>query len=134
MLKYSTKILQRFGRRLKELRLQRGMTQSQLGERCGLTARYVSEMERGLRNPSLATLYRITHEGLETSLAVLFFRIDEISADRISSMSSRQYQSPDLERNQGTSRGERNTSLASEPSVPGYQELMDSVLNRKSIV
>ncbi|MCC6747068.1 MAG: helix-turn-helix transcriptional regulator [Deltaproteobacteria bacterium] len=70
-------MLRRLGLRLKGLRKERGFTQQELGERCRLTSKYISEVERGVRNPSLLTLRRIAHLGLKTSLAVLFFGIDE---------------------------------------------------------
>ena len=64
-------LLQRFGARVRELRLERSLTQQQLAERCRLSVNYISEMERGLRNLSLRTLRRLAHAGLETSLSQL---------------------------------------------------------------
>lgn len=44
------------GRRLKELRLARGLTQEQLGERADLSYKFIGEVERGVGNPTLDTL------------------------------------------------------------------------------
>lgn len=48
-----------FGRRLRELRQKRGMTQEALAQAAGTAAPYVSDMERGLKVPSLTTILRI---------------------------------------------------------------------------
>lgn len=48
-----------FGERLRALRNKRGVTQVALAERTGLPQSHVSEMERGLTLPNLATLIRI---------------------------------------------------------------------------
>lgn len=48
-----------FGRRLRELRQKRGMTQESLAQAAGTAAPYVSDMERGLKVPSLTTILRI---------------------------------------------------------------------------
>jgi transcriptional regulator with XRE-family HTH domain len=48
-----------FGRRLRELRQKYGVTQEQLSIATGLTEGYISNMERGLKVPSLTTILRI---------------------------------------------------------------------------
>lgn len=45
-----------FGRRLRELRLARGMTQERLAELAGRDRTYISQAERGFCNPSLTTV------------------------------------------------------------------------------
>ena len=50
-----------FGRRLREVRLKYGFTQEQLSIATGLTEGYISNMERGLKVPSLTTILRIAH-------------------------------------------------------------------------
>jgi transcriptional regulator with XRE-family HTH domain len=68
------------GRRIRALRRLRGLTQEQLGERSGVSAKYISELERGVRNPSLETLVKVANIGLVVSLAVLFFGVAESSS------------------------------------------------------
>ncbi|MEO6387069.1 MAG: helix-turn-helix transcriptional regulator [Croceibacterium sp.] len=41
------------------IRRAQGMTQEQLAERSGLTQQYLSDLERGKRNPTILTLYEI---------------------------------------------------------------------------
>jgi transcriptional regulator with XRE-family HTH domain len=48
-----------FGERLRELREHRGETQRSLADLTGMTHPYISEMERGLKVPSLTTLLRL---------------------------------------------------------------------------
>ena len=48
-----------FGRRLRELRLKRGLTQHELAVTSGLTDAYVSNMENGFAVPSLTTVLRL---------------------------------------------------------------------------
>jgi transcriptional regulator with XRE-family HTH domain len=48
-----------FGERLRELRDERGETQRSLAELTGMTHPYISEMERGLKVPSLTTIVRL---------------------------------------------------------------------------
>lgn len=46
----------RFGNRVRELRLQAGLSQEQLASKSGLDRTYVSSCERGRRNVSLSTI------------------------------------------------------------------------------
>jgi transcriptional regulator with XRE-family HTH domain len=62
-------LLVRVGARLRLLREQRGLTQEQVGERAGYTAKYISEIERGRRDPPLTTLALIAEKGLGCDLA-----------------------------------------------------------------
>lgn len=48
-----------FGRAVRARREQLGMSQEALGFRSGLDRTYVSGIERGVRNPTLATVWRI---------------------------------------------------------------------------
>jgi transcriptional regulator with XRE-family HTH domain len=48
-----------FGRHLRELRQRSGVTQAQLSVATGLTEGYISNMERGLKVPSLTTVLRL---------------------------------------------------------------------------
>lgn len=47
------------GRNFARIRRERGLTQEQVEERCGLSQQYLSGLERGLRNPTVVTLFEI---------------------------------------------------------------------------
>lgn len=47
------------GSKIKELRLQRSLTQGELASRCELTKGYISQLENDLASPSIATLVDI---------------------------------------------------------------------------
>ena len=40
-------------------RLEKGLTQEQLSERSGLSQQYISDLERGKRNPTIVTIYEV---------------------------------------------------------------------------
>ena len=50
---------QLFGNKLRELRIQKRLTQEQLGEAIGVTANAIGQFERGIMYPNFETLYRI---------------------------------------------------------------------------
>jgi transcriptional regulator with XRE-family HTH domain len=47
------------GRNFARLRLAKGFTQEHFAEVSGVTQQYVSDLERGLRNPTVVTLYHL---------------------------------------------------------------------------
>jgi transcriptional regulator with XRE-family HTH domain len=47
------------GRNFARLRRQKGFTQETFAETAGVTQQYVSDLERGLRNPTVVTLYHL---------------------------------------------------------------------------
>ena len=49
-------VTERFGMRIKELRVQQGISQEELGFRCHLSKNYISDVERGTRNVSLKAI------------------------------------------------------------------------------
>lgn len=65
-------LVRRVGSRIRELRESRNLTQEELGVRAGYTAKYVSEIERGLRDPPLSTLDRLASNGLTCQVQDLF--------------------------------------------------------------
>ena len=70
MNKIEQEILINLSTRLKELRVDKKLSQEKLAEKCGLDRTYISLLERAKRNPSLFNLKKIT-EGLEISLSDL---------------------------------------------------------------
>ena len=53
------KLLQNFGRRVRDARLARALTQEQLAALAGFDRTYVSLVERGKRNLSLLNIYQL---------------------------------------------------------------------------
>ena len=52
-------IVEVFGKNVRKLRIQKGMSQEKFAERCGLHRTYISDIECFSRNVSLATVQRI---------------------------------------------------------------------------
>ncbi|HEY6140680.1 MAG TPA: helix-turn-helix transcriptional regulator [Thermoanaerobaculia bacterium] len=50
---------ERFGKRLKELREKHGFTLRALADATGMSLAFISDLERGLKLPSLTTLLRL---------------------------------------------------------------------------
>ena len=64
-------VTERFGMRIKELRMQQGISQEELGFRCHLSKNYISDVERGTRNVSLKAIEQFAR-GLGVTLKDLF--------------------------------------------------------------
>lgn len=64
-------LLVEFGLQLKKLRLERELSQEQLGMIAGLDRTYISGIERGVRNVSLTNIFRIA-QALNVPTAELF--------------------------------------------------------------
>ena len=47
------------GRNVRRLRLAGGMTQEQYAERSGFSQQYISDLERGRRNPTVVSLFEL---------------------------------------------------------------------------
>ena len=62
----------KFGKRVSELRKERGWSQEEFADRCGLDRTYVSGIERGVRNPTLGIIGMIS-AGLNVEICVLFY-------------------------------------------------------------
>lgn len=60
-------VRQVFGTNVRRLRLEKGMSQEEVGFAAGIDRTYVSGVERGLRNPSLVLAQKFA-EGLEVDL------------------------------------------------------------------
>ena len=59
-----------FGSVLREVRLQKGISQDTLASLCDFDRTYPSLLERGLRSPTLAMIFRIS-EALEINPSLL---------------------------------------------------------------
>ncbi|WP_261467565.1 helix-turn-helix domain-containing protein [Serratia fonticola] len=70
-MKRSDQIKLLFGQRVRELRLQQGMSQEAFADKCGLDRTYISGIERGVRNPTLEVI-NIIANGLSVELDTLF--------------------------------------------------------------
>jgi len=67
------KVALAFGRVLREIRLQKGMSQGLLASLCKFDRTYPSLLERGLRCPTLAMIYRLS-DALELNPELLVAR------------------------------------------------------------
>lgn len=47
------------GENCARIRKERGLTQEELSERSGFSQQYISDLERGKRNPTIVTLYEL---------------------------------------------------------------------------
>jgi len=65
-----SEILGKFGAHLRKVRLSKGISQEKLAELAGLHRTYVSSVERGERNISLANIQRLA-DALEVELREL---------------------------------------------------------------
>lgn len=59
------------GKRIRQLRTNRGFTQSELAEQCELSDNFIAMLERGKNSPSIFTLEKLAR-ALRVSLAELF--------------------------------------------------------------
>ena len=59
------------------MRRDRGLTQEALAQECGISQKYLSELERGEKAPSWETLVVLAHKGFRIRLAALLFAVDE---------------------------------------------------------
>jgi len=48
------------GRNVKRIRIARGLTQEELAERSGFSQQYLSDLERGRRNPTIVSLWELS--------------------------------------------------------------------------
>ena len=69
------------GNAIKEQRYALGISQEELAARAGLHRTYVSEVERGERNPSIASIEKLA-QALEVSFTSLFDRTGQPSGSR----------------------------------------------------
>jgi transcriptional regulator with XRE-family HTH domain len=72
---------QAVGAAVRDLRHEKGVSQERLGELAELDRTYISGVERGVRNPTVGTLWRIA-DALETSLSDIVVLAEEIMGRR----------------------------------------------------
>ena len=68
-------LVSRFPAILREARTEKGLSQEALADQAGLHRTYISQIERGVKSPSLRSLEQIT-DALEIPLWVLLKRIE----------------------------------------------------------
>ncbi len=59
MVRRAGNVTERLGKRVRELRLQTGLSQEEFAARCGLDRTYMSGIERGKRNVALRNIEAI---------------------------------------------------------------------------
>jgi transcriptional regulator with XRE-family HTH domain len=64
----------RFGQKLRKLRLERGWTQTDVAVHLGMDRSFLSDLERGKREPCLRTL-EVIAQGFDLTLPQLLSRI-----------------------------------------------------------
>ena len=69
------------GEAIEELRDEAGLTHEELADRLEMSFQRISELERGVANPTLATLIRVT-DGLDVELSELAARMERIRGSR----------------------------------------------------
>ncbi|MDX3775222.1 helix-turn-helix transcriptional regulator [Chromatiaceae bacterium AAb-1] len=70
-----------FGKVLRRLRKQAGLTQEQLGQEANLQRNYVSLMERGINQPTITTLFKLA-KALDCSPSQMIMEVEKNSRDR----------------------------------------------------
>lgn len=67
-----------FGDALKDLRRERGLSQEAAALTCGIDRAYFGKIERGLKSPTLGTLWKIA-DGLDTRPSELLARTERLA-------------------------------------------------------
>ena len=73
-----------FGQRLREQRLKQNLTLEQLAEKANLSPNYVGMVERGLKEPGLATIVKLLNVSADTLLCDLVPSASHVTDDEIS--------------------------------------------------
>jgi ribosome-binding protein aMBF1 (putative translation factor) len=60
----------KIGSLIHEARLEKGITQSELAEKCGTTKSYISRIENNLKEIRISTLQKIVQQGLNGHLQI----------------------------------------------------------------
>lgn len=82
-------IIKTVGERLKHCRMRKGLSQEQLAEKCGLHPTYIGQVERGEKNATIESIWKIA-SALELPLEVLFEKLVG-DGKQIETLSSKAY-------------------------------------------
>ena len=69
------------GKKIKELRVAKGLTQEQLAELAGVSLQHIGEIERGQGNPTLNSLVKLS-DALDISLSELFENSEQYKSEK----------------------------------------------------
>ena len=65
------------GENVRQLRISRGMTQERLAEVSGFSQQYISDLERGRRNPTVVSLFDLAQALKATPAELVMQRFDQ---------------------------------------------------------
>ena len=82
MVKAATEFRARVGQNVRALRKLRGFSQEGLGERSGLSCKFIGEIERGVGNPTVDTIVALAR-ALSIDVAMLFEQADSRGGRRV---------------------------------------------------
>ena len=74
--------LELLGRKIREVRLERGLTQERLAELCEMHHNHISSVERGITNPTFMALLRVAR-ALDVSVNDLFEDFTQTAVRRL---------------------------------------------------
>lgn len=70
-----------FGKALRKLREERGLSQEAAALACGIDRAYFGQLERAVKTPTLKTVWRIA-DGLDTTPSKLLRRAEQLPDDQ----------------------------------------------------
>ena len=79
------------GIRIRPYRKEKHITQEQLAESCGMHPTYIGQLERGEKNATLESVYRIA-KGLNVSISKLLENMDDLEDNSIYDIPNNIYQ------------------------------------------
>lgn len=71
-------VVKQFAKVLQELRHESGLSQEELAEKCNLHDRYISFLERGLRQPTITTIFKLA-KALNISPSQLIEKVEVLA-------------------------------------------------------
>lgn len=76
-------LIEIFGKVLREMRESNHVSQEKLAEYCDLDRTYISLLERGLRQPTITTIFKLAN-ALNVTPAAMIERVDRMSKEILS--------------------------------------------------